>query len=173
MPAKYGQLPKSVLDGSEENKLIASKFAVQKVTANDPIYLQFVTVSSKGLFKCNKCNKVWTSHNAFIKVDLVKLCLSEKAENRQGCKRCKLPSMDDWSTPCFKKPWFEEIIERVFMKYDKRKETKGRTKGRSSSSSAGNASPARKPKRKPHPKNLCEKCIKSRKPCWISNNDAM
>ena len=66
---KKDQLPaKSVLNARQENELINSKVADLKVKGSDPPYLRTVTVQTKGLFKCDNCNKIWSSHCSFVQV---------------------------------------------------------------------------------------------------------
>ena len=158
MPHKNSQF-KSVLTKHQENELIKDKLAHLKVKNAAS---QFVTIynTRKGLFKCSKCKWVWASRHSFVVVDLVNLCLSDDAENKQGCRRCKyLVPMDQWPTPCFRSSWFKEMLDIVVTKYNTRKENKGQ---KSSSSNTRSQSQSLRP----HLSNLCQKCIKSKKACW-------
>ena len=161
---KKDQLPKSVLNTRQENELINSKLAHLKVKGSDPPYLRTVTVQTKGLFKCDNCNKIWSSHRSFVQVDIVNFCLLDTV-NRQGCINCKSLYHDItlWPTPCFKECWFEKILEKVVTKYNMRKASNGQRLSDGNGIQIANNSqgPA-------HCRDLCEKCIKFKTPCWQS-----
>ena len=158
MPRNKSQF-KSVLTKRQEDGLICDKLAYLTVTSDDPPELQCVTVKRKGLFKCSNCEREWASHQSFVKVDLVNLCLSDDAWNRQGCRRChkrySIP-IDQWPTPCFKSSWFKEILDMVVTKFNTRKANEGQ---KSSSSNVRNRSQG------PHRTDLCERCRRSRVGC--------
>ena len=158
---KKDQLPKSVLNKRQENELINSKLAHLNVKERDPPCLRAVTVRRKGFFQCSNCNRIWSSHYSFVKVDLVNLCLLD-TENRQGCRNCKSLPINLWPTPCFKECWFEEILEKVVIKYNIRKANGQHL------SDAGSGRQIASNSKKPHRRDLCEKCIKSKSPCWLS-----
>lgn len=160
MPNKSGRrgLPKTVLNERKVEELITIELAHLRVTRDDPEYLQFITVSGKGLFSCGNCEKTWSSYRSFVKVDLVDLCLSP-TENRQGCKKCKFNvPIECWPTPCFKESFFNKVLQEVLNKYKKRKETNGQRSSRGSDTGSNDHS------RRPHDSKLCERCIK-KKPC--------
>ena len=154
MPPKKSQL-KTVLKKHQQNELVYDKLAnVKNVTTQ-----QSVTVynTRKGLFECSEWE--WASRHSFVVVDLVNLCLSDDADNRQGCRRCKdTVPIDKWPTPCFKKSWFEEMLDVVV--------TRMASKGQKSPLSSSNT---RNHSRSPHRKDLCQKCIKTKKVCWLSH----
>ena len=161
MPPKKSQF-KTVLEKQQQNKLINGRLANVKNASKNAATPQFVTVRNtrKGLFKCSKCEREWASRHSFVVVDLVNLCLSHDADNRQGCRRCKhTVPIDKWPTPCFKESWFKEMLDVVV--------TRMTSKGQKPLSSG--VIPTRNHSRIPHRKDLCQKCISTKKVCWLSH----
>ena len=143
----------NTLDQQEEDDIIVENMKRHKMSVhiNSHQKLKYFTVRGEGLFECKGCDNRWTSHNATIKVDLFKKCISKKF--RQRCKHCPT----QWATPFFTDDRFEEIMEKVADKY------KRRLKGddhdnKSVFVAAGNG--------KPHPQQYCEKCQELGTACW-------
>ena len=125
------------------------KMNVQKYSPNK---LKYFTVRGEGLFECGGCDNRWTSHNASIKVDLFKKCVSRKFKQR--CKFCP----NHWATPYFTADRFEEIMDKVVSKYESR--LKGTDHDQPApSAEAGYGG-------KPHMQEHCEKCQLQGLPCW-------
>ena len=144
----------NTLSEQEECDIIAEAIKIHQMNVKkyDHHKFRYVTVRGEGLFECGGCDNRWTSHNATIKVDLYKKCLSRKFTQR--CKYCP----KHWATPFFTDDRFEEIMDKVAEKYENRLVEDEEDEQPVFVVAAGNG--------KPHPQQLCEKCQELGKPCW-------
>ena len=144
----------NTLSEQEEDNIIARTIKIHKINVKkyDHQKLKHFTVRGEGLFECGACDNRWTSHNATIKVDLYKKCIARKFTQR--CKLCPT----QWLTPSFTDDRFEEIMEKVAEKYEKRMVEDDENEQPVFIIADSNG--------KPHLQKYCEKCQELGKPCW-------
>ena len=144
----------NTLTEQEENDIIARTIKIHKINVKkyDHQKLKYFTVRGEGLFECEGCDNRWTSHNATIKVDLFKKSIARKFTQR--CKYCP----KQWATPSFTDDRFEEIMDKVAEKYEKRMVEDDENEQPVFIIAGSNG--------KPHLQKYCEKCQELGKPCW-------
>ena len=112
------------------------------------------------MFKCDRCNNIWSSHMATVVVDLYK-CKVNKSDCEQRCKKCS----QSWISPKFTKDRFKEAIDRVINKYWERKNQNDDDDDDATSTLVEDDKCRGNP-RAPHEQSLCKRCKKLGRPCW-------
>ena len=121
---------------------------------DDSDYQIYFTVTVEAQFECSKCNFKWSSHNATIKIDLRRRCISKKY--RQKCKRCS----SYWAIPRIRSDKLKSIIKKVMEHIWKMED-------------AGRFVPFGKESLSPdHGEGFCERCQELGEPCYLGGTKA-
>lgn len=150
------QLGYNILGGDNAEQEIKAIMRIYEygVCDDDLDYSIYFTVMVEAQFECSKCNFKWSTHNATIKVDLRRRCISKKY--RQRCKRCN----SFWALPRIRSDKLKSVVEKIMDHCWNMQD-------------AGRFLPfGAEPSTPDHSEECCERCKELGEPCYLGGTKA-